>query len=200
MSENAQAAQSATTPTTNAANVSAAKPKVGGALWKLPASGTLPTDATADLPTGSVSLGYISDAGAVNSVARESQDIKAWGGDTVYTAQTGKTDQWTIELIEVLSDAVQKFVHGDDNVSGSIDAGMTIKENALELTAQPLALETILAGDIAQRIVIPRGKVTNVGDITYADGSIIKYPVTITAEPDTSGNTHYTYLKKKGSS
>lgn len=54
----------------------------------------------------------------------------------------------------------------------------------------------ILNGDTLKRIVIPSAKVTEVEEIVYADEEVLGYGTTISATPDTSGNTHYEYIKK----
>lgn len=179
----------------DSANVSSAKPKVGGAVSYAPAGTTCPTDASTALATAFKSLGYVTEAGVTNNTSRDSTDIKAWGGDTVLTTQTGKTDTMTFALMESLSADVQKYVHGSDNVTGTLSAGMTVKENALELDEHVLVIDTILKGGVLQRTVVPRAKVTSIGDVTYADNSAIVYPVTAACLPDEDGNTHYEYRK-----
>ena len=62
-----------------ATNVSVGKPKVAGAIYVAPAGTALPTDASTNLAETFVSLGYISDAGVVNSENSETTSIKAWG-------------------------------------------------------------------------------------------------------------------------
>ena len=183
----------ATTPN-NSAHVTVGKPKVGGAIFWAPLGTELPTDATTALNAAFANLGYISEDGVVNSNSPESDDIKAWGGSTVLTTQTGKTDTFQFTLIEALSVAPLRLVYGVANVTGDLSTGITIKANDTQQDSGCLVIDMIMRGSVLKRIVLPSAAVSEVGDISYTDSDAVGYQTTLTASPDTTGNTHYEYI------
>lgn len=178
-------------------NVSTAKPKVGGAIYSAPLGTTLPIDAVTDLDEAFKNLGYISEDGLKNNNSPSTENIKAWGGDTVANVQTEKEDTFSYTLIEALNVNVLKEVYGNDNVSGTLDTMIEIKSNSKELEEHVIVADMILKNGILKRIVIPRGKVSEVGEISYADPDTIGYETTLTAIPgDAEGNSHKEYIQK----
>lgn len=175
-------------------NVSAGKPKVGGAINVADTSATLPTTVNAAL-TGFTALGYVSEDGLTNQNTIESEDIKAWGGDTVLVIQTEKTDTFGLTLIEVLNVDVLKIVFGDTNVTGTLADGITVNVNATELPEKAWVIDMVMRNGALKRIVIPRAKVSEIGEVSYTDNEAVGYELTLTALPDAAGNTHYEYIK-----
>lgn len=183
----------------NVSNVTASKPKTGGAVSIAPLGSTLPTSASTELDKAFTSLGYISEDGLTNANSPEIETVKAWGGDTVLTSQTSREDTFSFTLIEALDVNVLKTVYGDDNVSGTLAEGITIKANNTELKGHCYVIDVLLSkGTVLKRTVIPNATVSEVGDLTENDTDPIGYETTLTALPDGNGNTHYTYIVTKG--
>ena len=176
--------------------VTVSKPKVGGAVWRAPLGTTLPTDATSALDKAFKSLGYISEDGMTNANSPESDSIKAWGGDTVHTYQTEKPDTFQFQMIEALNAEVLKAVYRDDNVTGDLETGLTVKANSTAAEDRSWVVEMVLNQNVLKRIVIPCAKITEIDDIVYADEEAVGYDITVSATADAGGDTHYEYLKK----
>lgn len=181
-----------------ASYTSAAKPRPTGSIYRAPITATAPTSADSVLGADFTCLGYVSEDGVTNSNSRESEALKAWGGDTVLTIQTDYTDTFNFSLIEVLNKDVLGTIYGENKVSGSsLDSGISVAASSQEPTQYMWVIDMIMNNDVLNRIVIPLGKISEVGDTTYSSEELVAYDVTVTAVPDSSGNTHYEYKKKR---
>ena len=178
-------------------NVSTGKPKIGGAIFVAPKGTALPTDAVSALSNAFKCLGYASEEGLTNENTAETSEIKAWGGDVVATPQTAKPDRFKTTLIETLNVHVLKTVYGDENVSGTLEDGITVRANSKPQPPLVWVFELIL-NDALKRVVIPEGSVKEVAEINYKDDNVTGYQTTINAAPSTAieGDTHREYIKK----
>lgn len=178
-----------------ATTVATGKPKIGGALFRAPIGTQLPTDASTDLNSAFKSLGYISDDGMKNNNSSTSNPIKAWGGNTVAEGSGEKTDTFQVSLLEGTNIEVLKTVYGDANVTGTLSTGIHVSAKNTDNGYHSYVFE-ILYGEALHRIVIPKGKITEVGEITYKDDTAVMYPVTISAVEGPTGTTHDEYIKE----
>jgi hypothetical protein len=179
----------------NAENVSLGKPKIGGAIYVAPAGTPVPTDALATLNPAFKCLGYASEDGLVNSIDAETTDIQAWGGDKVLTTRSSYSETFGFTLIESKNVDVLKTVYGDNSVTGDdLDTGIEVDHNSADLPTKAFVFEIIMSGDVLKRIVVPRAKVSEVGEVTYSDEDAIGYETTISAFPNASGSTAKEYI------
>lgn len=176
----------------NSANVSAAKPKVGGALWWAPAGTAAPTDATTALDKAFLNVGYLSEDGLKEKETRTNQSHKAWGGDTVEYSQTGYEKLYDFTMIET-NDATMKARYGVDNVQVDEKGNVKhVKHNAKELPEGVWVAEMVIANRICRK-VMPKAKIQSVGETTYKDNELVKYPATIGLMPDSNGDYENDY-------
>lgn len=179
-----------------ATNVTTGKPRTAGAVFMAPVGTEAPTDAVTTLESISASytdLGFVSEDGVTESVSISTSNIKEWGGGVVLVTQDEKTATLKFKLIEYLNADVQKFVNGDDNVSGSLAAGLHITINDDEADERILVIDQIMRGDVPFRMVIPRMKISEIGEVTYKSNEAVGYDVTVIAIKDGNGDYMHKY-------
>ena len=179
----------------NASNVGVGKPRLTGSVFKAPIGTELPTDASTDLGSDFAEMGYSADDGLTNENSRESEEIKAWGGDTVASPLKSKTDKFKVKLIEVLNSDVLKAVYGDDNVTGDLTSGLAVAVGADDDEPAVWVFDMVI-GSCLKRVVLPNAKITEMGEIVYRDDEVVGFEITLTALPDENRETHYEYMVK----
>lgn len=181
-------------PNTNL--VSTGKPKTTGAVYRAPKGTALPTSATESLNVGFLDMGYISEDGVSNSNSPNTVKVKAWGGQTVLVVVNDKDDTVKIKFLESLNPNVLDTVYGAENVTVDGAAGtIAVVANAAALDEWAYVIDMVMKGGALKRIVIPAGSLSDVGDIVYKDKDPVGYEVTLECLPDSSGNSHYEYIK-----
>lgn len=194
----------------NKNNVTAGKPKINGAIFRAPVGTPYPTPAaetplayaaaaTEELDSAFECLGYVSSDGIKNNNSKTSAQIRAWGGQIVLAPMTEHTDTFAGTFIESLNESVQKAVNGDDNVSGSMAlGGMAVAIDSTDDIEHVYVIDMLITGGAKRRIVIPYGKISEVGEITYKDDTAVGYPLTIMCLPNpVDEKNHYEYVAPK---
>ena len=178
-------------------NVVAGKPLATGGILSGPLGTALPTDASTAPNVAITGVGYISDDGVSESMNRETDKIKAWGGDVVKIVQSEHSVTYQYTMIEAARAEVNREVYGEPNVTATVATTTHGNQLAIKVTAEQLPHRVrvieIKDGDARVRIVLPDSQITEVGDVTYQDAAIIAYPVTVEAFPDASGVKAYKY-------
>ncbi|MDD6908287.1 MAG: phage tail protein [Finegoldia sp.] len=180
-------------------NVSASKPSIKGGIWVAPEGSKLPTSASEELDTAFKGLGFVSEDGLTNENNAKAETIKDWGGETILTVQTEKPDNFTFKLVEILNVDVLKFIYGSDNVSGTLETGITVKANASQPKINAIVIDMIMTEGVLKRIVIPRGIIGETSEVEYTNSDAVGYEVTVSALAYNDGNesnTHFEYISK----
>lgn len=177
-----------------ATNVTTGKPKTSGAVFMAVVGTTAPTDATSSLGDAFKDLGYVSEDGVTEGVSITTTNIKEWGGGIVLVTQDEKTATLKFKLIEYLNAQVQTFVNGTNNVSGSLPAGLHVSINDAEADERVLVIDQIMRGNVPFRIVMPRAKISEIGEVTYKSNEAVGYDVTVTAIKDSNGDYMHKYI------
>lgn len=152
-----------------------------GQVLTAPKGTPLPTDATADPNGAFVDLGYISDAGVVAAIARQSTTFTDWHGDTIRKKATSHDATYKFTMIETDSATLEAYFGTQD------DPDTVVKVKAQDGLRQSWIIDMV-DGDNLLRDVIPDGEVVEVGDITYASTELVSYTVTLTTYPDANGD------------
>lgn len=174
-------------------NVYTAKPNAAGAVWTAKPGTAVPTGAVAALAADFKSLGYVSEDGIVNQIETDSETLTAFGGDAVGEVQTSRKETFTFTPIETNQHSIAEQ-YGDDNVTVDDKGNLAIVHNGKERVEKPYVFEFLLSPTKVERIVVPKGKITEVGETTYATGEAIGAELTLSALQDAAGNTAYAYI------
>ncbi len=183
-----------------ATNVTAGKPNTSGAVFTAPGGTSLPTSASATLNSAFKDMGFVSEDGVTKSTSISTTTIKEWGGAPVLVTQDEKIISVKLKLIEYKRKDVHSFVHGSANVTEPSTGAVTVKINAEDPGEQAIVIDMTLRGNIDYRMVIPRGKITAIGDTVYKSNEAVAYDITITTMLDDSGYAVYEYMAPHPSS
>lgn len=149
-----------------------------GKVYTAPIATTLPTDATTAWGVGWIDLATISEDGMTMSFNEDSSDIKQWGGGVVRKLITGSETTFAFKCLESSRQVMETFYKTTvDDVEGSLE----IKGGVRAEAAWGI---DVLDGATHVRYVIPRGEMTERGDVVHKADEAMGYEFTVTAYQD----------------
>lgn len=186
---------------TDTANVVAASPNVSGGVAIAPKGTALPTDATTALAGAFVRLGYVSEDGVVPADdAASVTDVRAWGGDIIARLLESKSvARYDFTLVEVLNEAVNEFVYGEDNVTvtaATTSAGtkLAIEDKGDEPEDCVLVFDMVYKAK-RLRVVVPNASSVITGQNPFVHTGVGGFTVQTTCLADEDGVRQYKYLE-----
>ena len=174
----------------NKDNITIGLPKPGGAVYWAPLGTELPTDATTELSSEYVNLGYVSEDGVTLSTSESIDEIKAWGRETVMISSTDYGETATINFLETIRESTLKFIRGAANVSVSGDTAYA-KTTGDPLPRGVLVIDTLQnnggVNPKIHRILMGDAQVSDrSGDQSYNNSNPLTYPAVVRAFKYTS--------------
>jgi hypothetical protein len=160
---------------------------ITGALRKGPPDAPPPSNAESALDSSYVDLGYVSEDGVSENWEDSVDDIIAWqNATTVRSATTESTLSIGLTLIETSGAVLQTFHRGSTVVE---DPAGFFTLDVKPIVADPSRwVLDVIDGSRLIRVYLGNGEIVERGEIMYANGEPIGYPVTLRGYPDDDGN------------
>lgn len=179
--------------TNNQANVSAAKGVKGGYIFSAPEGSTLPTDIKTKLDPAFKCLGFISEDGYVEKVEEDSDDINDMNGDVMDSTNSNRVESAQLTLAEIKAETLKRQ-YGESNVTDA-NGIITVKHNADSHDVFAYVLELVLKNGRRWRKVVPKGKSSDLDELTIASSELCQRALTMKYLTDEQGNTCYDYYE-----
>jgi hypothetical protein len=153
-------------------------------VYVAPVGSTAPTNITGAWDAAWDALGLLSEDGMTESRDQDSTDLYAWGGILVRTIRSKHKRTFTVTALED-NPVVWQLVNPGS--SANTTTGVTTRDVYVP-TVDPRAFGfELVDGDITKRIVVPKGEVVEVGDVTYSDSEMNMKELTINVYPASDG-------------
>lgn len=179
--------------TNNQANVSSAKGVKGGYIFSAPEGTALPTDIKTQLDPAFKCLGFISEDGYVETVDEDADDINDMNGDVMDSTNSNRVESAQLTLAEIKAETLKRQ-YGESNVTDA-NGIITVKHNADSHDVFAYVLELVLKNARRWRKVVPKGKSSELDDLTIASSELCQRALTMKYITDEQGNTCYDYFE-----
>lgn len=163
-----------------------ANPRIwlGADVYVAPVGTTAPTDTTTPLDAGFLPIGLLHEDGMTMSRDEDVTDHYAYGSKLIRT--TRQKHKRTLK-VTALEDNVAVFGLANPGSTASTTTGTTTRVVMVPTSNPQAFVFELVDGDVTKRLVVPRGEVTEVGDMTISDSEICSQELTITVYAASDG-------------
>lgn len=179
--------------TNNQANVSSAKGVKGGYIFSAPVGTSLPTDIKTPLDPAFKCLGFISEDGYVEAIDEDADDMNDMNGDVMDSSNSKRVESAQVTFAEIKASTLKRQ-YGDANVTDE-NGLITVKHNADSHDIFSYILELVLKNGRRWRKVVPKGKSSELDELTIASSELCQRALTMKYLTDEQGNTCYDYFE-----
>jgi len=153
---------------------------------------TAPIDASSPLDVKFKQVGAISDDGITESTSQDRTDVYIWQGATLVRRIPGQfTKTWKLAVAEVNS--VTVAAHFPGSTVTQTAEGLSIVEKPPTTDIRQWVLHGI-DGTRAERIYVPKGEITERGDVVWSSGEITIREWTLSGYVDELGAVAYRFI------
>lgn len=149
-----------------------------------------------DVPNSAEASGYVGEEGVTIAPERSTEDIRDWSGSVIRKILTEFDGTVSWEHLELSIQALKNYF-GEDNVSVTEATSSSGTQTKSVLNGEELPVKSwyFKMKDGPRRILIfiPRGQVTEQGEIQFVKTEAVKLPVVLSTYPDEEGNNIYIY-------
>lgn len=167
-----------------------------GAVAVAPTGTTGPTDAKTAMASPWVSSGYVSEDGLTISVSKSTTAIKDWSKSTVRSILSDYDGTLSLSFLQIDEFAAQR-VFGVSNVTktaATTTAGEQLKVAiGNQLPPEESWCFSMKDGNRRVRVYVPRGQVTEIGDIEFKPDAGQVIGGTISTYDDGTGHSIYVF-------
>jgi len=153
-------------------------------VYVAPVGTTAPVDVTTAWAAAWAALGLLSEDGMTESREDDTTDHNAWGGILVRT--TRSKHKRTL-MVTALEDNKTVWSLANPGSTATTATGLTTRTVKVP-TPDPKAFGFELKdGLVTKRLIVPRGEIIEVGDLTYSDSEMFMKELTINVYPSAAG-------------
>lgn len=159
-------------------------------VYTAPLGSTAPTDVSSDWDSAWEPVGLLSEDGMTESRDETQTDHRAWGGILVRTTRSQHKRTFTVTALED-NPVVYELVN-----PGSSSETVEGTEGALDVTTREIVTPKsapkafgfeLIDGDYTKRLIIPRGEIFSVGQVSASETAMSMYELQVTVYPAADG-------------